>query len=77
MPVMCLMPWGKTRPAREPFLSYPGVQLVEADERGRVIGPVKEAKKRTRRTTKKSASGPPSPVVDNIDLGDLDELDDS
>jgi len=62
------MPWGALRPATEPFLGYPDAVLVEVDEGGRVLGPVKK------RAARKKAAPPPS--VDNSDLGDLDGLDD-
>jgi len=63
------MPWGALRPAKEPFLSHPGAVLVEVDEGGRILGPVKK-----KRAARKKAA--PPPPVDNLDLGDLDGLDD-
>lgn len=62
------MPWGALRPATDRFIGQG--ELVEVDEDGRVLGPVK--KKRAAR--KKAAL--PLPSVDNSDLGDLDGLDD-
>lgn len=69
-------PWGGLRPASGAFLDHPDGELVELDEAGRVIGPVKKAgPKKKRAARKKAAPASAIPAMDNSDLGDIDELD--